>query len=284
MALPHVKDNGWTMWTPFLILSLLLGLAALVWSFTIDLSGWAELSALGPFFLWLTAVSLAVLGVLWELRSSLRWITIASIIIFCGAMQFGIMGVRGRLPFAFMPAILLLIAGTALSGRTLPGWTPRVMPWLALAAIAFAGGGEIANAHQRRAMEQRIQALGAQNDHDDLTLRGRERAAWLLEQEFSTIEHYRSADFLATGIYTGYFNGGEYRWDASKNRLIVTRALTVVPQAAIGDGVLDCNAQGCRITWEIDVDQLHWGDRALRKRIDDWVAELQFKKIEKERY
>ena len=265
------------MWTPFLAFSLLLGLAALVWSFVVDLRGWAQLPALAIFNMWLPVVSSAVLGVLWGLRASLSWTSSASIIIFCGATQLGLfIGDRGRLSFAFMPAVLVLIAASVLFRETLPGWTPQVMPWLAMTGIAFAGSTAIAVLQQQRAMKREAQEGRAQNAHDDRTLRGRERAAWLLGQEFAIQEDYRSLDFLATGIYRDPFHGGEYRWDATKSRLIVTRPLTVVPHAGLANGVLDCNDQGCRITWEIDVDQLHSGDRGLRKRIDDWVAELQF--------
>src|SRR5580704_9985225 len=93
----------------FLILSLLLGLAAIGWSLTVDVAGWAQLSALGSFFMWLPAVSVAALGVLWGWRASLHWIGIASIVIFCVTMQLALLRTE-RLSFAFMPTILVAIS------------------------------------------------------------------------------------------------------------------------------------------------------------------------------
>jgi hypothetical protein len=269
--------NGWVVWTLFLVFSILLGLAALVWSFTVDIAGWAEISAFAGSLVWLTAISLALLGVLWGWRASLRWTGIVSIILFCGAVQWGLfVGQWQRVSFAFMPAILILIASAALFVKTAPDWISRVLPWLALGGIAFAAGVAIAEVRDQRLMERSIRELRERDAHHDRTLLGRERAAWLLGLEFSSQDNYDGRDFLDSGAYRDPFKLGDYRWDAAKQRLLVTRSLTVVPRAALENGVVDCSGQGCRITWEIDVNQLHDGDRALRKRIDDWVAQMQF--------
>ena len=267
------------MWTPFLVASLLLGLAALVWSLAVDLSGWAELPALASFFIWLAFLSVTLLGVLWGLWTSLRWTGVSSIIIFCATVQWGLfLGQRGRLVLAFMPTMLLVIAGIALSARTLPDWILRILPCLALAGIIFFAGVGDVRMQERTGLKKRLQAVKEQHALNDRTLRGHERAAWLLGQEFSIQDDYRRPEFLASGIYRNSLSGGEYRWDATRKRLIVARPLAVGPDTRVDDGTLNCTDRGCIITWEIDVDQLHDGDRALRKRIDARVAELQFGK------
>jgi hypothetical protein len=155
-----VNDNG-SVWTPFLVVSLLAGLAAFVWSLTVDLSGWKGIPALVYFLTWLAVVSCAFLGVLWDLRGSLRSTGIGSVVIFCVAVQLGLMiqfgfvaGGAGRLALAFMPAMLILIAAGALSGKAPPEWSVRAAPWLALAGIAFMGAAIIREIQEQRATER----------------------------------------------------------------------------------------------------------------------------------
>jgi hypothetical protein len=282
--------------------SLAASLSAIVYGLSADLKGWNNFNFTVRFLvMWLPGMSLLATIVLWFLaaRAGLKWTTIANLILFLAGGQVALLllAETDRLSFYFLPAMNVLLCAAAWAVQSRPAdsppayWISRPAPYLALAGLLAVAGAVGAREMQRRQEETSRQIYLADEARKDATLRGLERAAWLLRKEFFLEESFQEAEFLRTGVYRRPRDQGEYRWDEAKGRLLLrlplftepwrreqilpfagkalqTAALRPGPHPELDGGILECRPPlDCSVTWEFDVEKMHPFGNALQPSV-----------------
>ncbi len=301
------------MWTAFLVVSLVVGLAALGWGVFADPKGFVGIGNFAVFVAgWLPATSLASVAILVaaSARAGWRWTFVAGVVVLLGCVEIALLAVLGneRWPYCFMPLVLVSLASVALLRRSseaplaAPVWMQQSGAWIAAGGLVVMLGayGLRARESRRRSAEQ--EAYRAAEIDKDAQAHGMDRAAWLLGQEFSSQEGFSEAEFIRSRVYRAPRSGAVYRWDEERRKLSVTQplfcelsfvrpevlpaaeralaseALRPGPREEFGGGVLRCAPPlECTLAWEFDAETLRPGARALRGALETWVNALELR-------
>ena len=299
------------MWIILLVLSLTVGLSALGWGLFAHARGWDSIPHFATFLLgWLPVSSILVIVILCVAgaRAGWRWTFVPGILILLAGVQWSLLVLTAdsRATICFMPLVLICLSATALFRRTsavllpTPAWLEQASPlFAAIGLIAIAGAFGL-RARERRQQERALESARMEYAKKDATAHGLDRAAWLLECEFSAQDGYSASEFIRSKVFLAPRSAGQYHWDDNLQRLRVTRvlfgelssvrnrillvaaealrtkALRPGPRAELGGGVLRCSPPlDCTIVWEFDVESLHPQARPLRGATDAWVTALE---------
>lgn len=293
--------------TFLLALSLTAGLGCLGYELRAKTGGFEDIGH----FVFFLLVSLPLCGIptiaiviVTGLKSHWPLTFSAGLLALAASLQFALVVAYSdtRWPFYFTPALVMLCSAVGLARNSAPFAPASGMtyagPILALIGIAAIAGAFAIQAATARHLEQMLQAFRAEDARKNLSLRGLDRAGWLLGKEFSAQEGFSETSFLRTGAYHAPSAG--YRWDNSRQCLTATlpvlgdrsgfrpRILPVAPRALaaqalrpgprpdLAGAVLVCSPPlECSLTWDLDVDSLRPGSRELLADLSDRVTSLE---------
>jgi hypothetical protein len=293
------------VWTLSYLLGLAAGLACSVWQWRASHRG---LDGLGAFILYLlfcmplTGLASGVFLFATGRQNGWPWTLPAGLMTLAVGVQAGwiLWDADSRGAYVFMPLVLAAVSAAELARRGSPlpaaGWVKSSGPMLALIGIAAAGGVHARNSWVRHQAWEVERQAREEYERKDASMRGIERAAWLLGLEFTAPEGYKEAEFVRTGVFRDDRWGWLYRWDQQGQRLIVRRGLfgelsiyrpKLLPVAGkalessalrtgvrvdLDSAVLDCSPPlDCALTWTVDTDGVKGTDRGVRGKLDEWV-------------
>lgn len=290
-----------------LTLSLIAGAACLGWELRAKAGGFEEIAHLFVFLLvYLPLCGIPSIAIIVATGVKSHWPVVfsAGLIVLASSLQFALLVGSGytRWSYCFAPILVILCSGIRLAHGSalveLRSWISHAGPVLALIGVGAIAAAFGVRANEGRRLEDRVQALRAEDARKNQALRDLDRAAWLLSKEFSAEAGFRESGFLRAGAF--HTPAADYRWDDSRQRLIATlpvlgdgsafrsRVLPVASRALasqalrpgvhadLGDAVLRCASPlECSLTWEIAVNSLQPDARELYGKLSDRVISLE---------